>query len=1522
MNNKSALFYFLRAIVFVLLLISMTMSMTPASAGQATQTTQLETRRADMMAIAERYVNYRWTAINSAWGSGQPTNEKHGSHVDTPDVNWCASHLPSTFGCWSNASAPAENVGVPYFWGGSTAVEDDPNDGIPDLYLNPHDKFYPAGGLPPVGYFGQKIAAGAPAGDVGTLDDPAWSYANGVDCIGFVGQVWRTGTRLNMPTAIQQMRPIRFQDLHPGDVLQRYLSGSTINHVVLFKNWVNYDPASGTPPIGTRFQVYEASLKPNKVVISEYELTGFIAANVTKSFRGKGYLTDQVKIKRNQFCDPNGCRTDGIYEDENYFPYTYLTPMDIVLVVDRSPSIGLDSVKTLARMFVNRMRPGDKVAIVPFSGDVQEPIFPLTEIDAYNEETGGTSAVKTAAKNYINGITVSGGTSIGAGLLRAQQELDSSENPVQLMILLTDGEENTAPLWKDIAILITDPVYSLGLGTWRDYILLSGIASRTGGSARYSYINGVDHLFNSLSSEVYGENVVQTGSGTVPASATVEQTVSVDPTMGSVVFELSWPVGDLDLTLVSPDGQIIDPGVAQTDPNISFTPDSNHEFYTIPAPQPGQWILRISGVAVSGPETEYNISVRTFSSMDVTFSTDKTEYRTGESIRISAFVEDASLTDPLGAENVRGTTMQISVEDPNPQADPPSFMLFDDGLHEDGAANDGVYANTFSSTSLKGAYDFNVQISGNTNRDAEPFTRADSLSVLVTDFPTVVSVVRASVNPTNYYNYTDLDYKVTFPEYEYVNGVDVSDFALTTEGVSGATVKSVSQGDYNTTTHLHTYTVTVNTGTGNGTIRLDVIDDDTIRDTDHAYLGGIGLGNGNFTTGEVYTIDKTTRSTIVTKLADTNDGLCDSDCSLREAIGASLPGETITLVPALSGGTIRLSSTLTLSKNLIIDGSALAIPITISGDTNNDGLGDVQIFNINPGLIVTLKGLTVAKGNGNPSGGEGGAVHNNNSNLTVIDSTFNSNNATRGGAINSEFGSLAIINSTFVGNSGAWGGAIYQPGINNTVTISNSTFYGNTVTSEGGALRTSGPLILVNSTFSGNSANAGGAVYSSFSNLYYSNTIIANSISGGDCVKSGGAIGTNVRNLVEDGSCSAALSGDPNLGALADNGGRTQTMALLSGSPAIDAGDDAVCAAAPVNNLDQRGNARPQGPHCDIGAFELGGVHTGFLSRVSISTEGMEANQNNDLTPFSISADGRYIAFISYADNLVNGDTNGGSDIFLRDTQTNTTTRISIATDGTQANGQSIAPTISADGRYVAFSSDASNLVSGDTNGTRDIFLRDTQTNATTRISIATDGTQANGFSTYPSISVDGRYVAFQSFASNLVSGDTNLRIDIFLRDTQTNTTTRISVATDGTQGDGQSVAPSISADGRYTAFQSFASNLVSGDTNSNSDIFLRDTQTNTTTRISIATDGTQGNSEAYEPYISADGRYVAFSSDASNLVSGDTNNNSDILLRDTQTNTTTRLSVATDGMAGNGDFRLFIHFRGWAVCHILIVRG
>ena len=310
---------------------------------------------------------------------------------------------------------------------------------------------------------------------------------------------------------------------------------------------------------------------------------------------------------------------------------------------------------------------------------------------------------------------------------------------------------------------------------------------------------------------------------------------------------------------------------------------------------------------------------------------------------------------------------------------------------------------------------------------------------------------------------------------------------------------------------------------------------------------------------------------------------------------------------------------------------------------------------------------------------------------------------------------------------------------------------------------------------------------------------------------------------------------------------------------------------------------------------------TGVTERVSVDsneTQADFASANDERT--AISADGRFVAFRSAATNLVPGDTGFRSDIFVRDRQAGTTERVSVDGAEVEADESSFKASISGDGRFVAFESSATNLVAVDSNGSTDVFVRDRQLGATELVSV--NSAEAQGSGSDPSISADGRYVAFASSSTNLVTGDSNGKADIFVRDRQTGTTERVSVDSAEAQTNDGSNEPSISADGRFVAFTSVATNLVAGDTNTASDIFVRDRQTGVTTRVSVNSAAGQANGTNREPSVSADGRFVSFHSLATNLVAGDSNGVYDVFVHDRLAGTTQRVSVDSVGAQANAD--------------------
>lgn len=305
------------------------------------------------------------------------------------------------------------------------------------------------------------------------------------------------------------------------------------------------------------------------------------------------------------------------------------------------------------------------------------------------------------------------------------------------------------------------------------------------------------------------------------------------------------------------------------------------------------------------------------------------------------------------------------------------------------------------------------------------------------------------------------------------------------------------------------------------------------------------------------------------------------------------------------------------------------------------------------------------------------------------------------------------------------------------------------------------------------------------------------------------------------------------------------------------------------------------------------------VKRISVSSSGSQAD--NHSFGSAISADGRYVAFASNADNLVHHDGNGAEDIFVRDLKTGKTKLVSVSSSGVQGNDFSSHASISADGRLIAFNSDASNLVHGDTS-TEDIFVRDMKTGKTKKVSLSSSGATGNDSSQDPSISANGRFVAFDSNATNLVAGDTNANQDVFVRDLKKGKTRRVSVSSDGVQGDDLSGTNSISANGRQVVFRSAATTLVHNDTNTVPDIFVNDRKTHKTTRVDVSTSGAQANDGANGfPSISTNGHFVAFASNASNLVAGDTNAVGDIFLRNLDQKKTKRVSVSSSGTQSNG---------------------
>ena len=311
-------------------------------------------------------------------------------------------------------------------------------------------------------------------------------------------------------------------------------------------------------------------------------------------------------------------------------------------------------------------------------------------------------------------------------------------------------------------------------------------------------------------------------------------------------------------------------------------------------------------------------------------------------------------------------------------------------------------------------------------------------------------------------------------------------------------------------------------------------------------------------------------------------------------------------------------------------------------------------------------------------------------------------------------------------------------------------------------------------------------------------------------------------------------------------------------------------------------------------------LQTGTTERVSVASTGAQANGSSDGP--KISADGRCVVFTSFATNLVAGDTNGVRDVFVHDRMTGTTERVSVSSSGAQANNGSLNGDISADGQIVAFSSTATNLVPNSPFGSDCVYVHNRATGATLDVSVSSGGVPANGGCDFGSLSADGQIVVFGSNATNLVEGDTNGTADVFVHRLPLGTTELVSLGVADAQANDNSGACGISSDGRFVVFTSRATNLVPGDTNQSEDVFVRDLLLGATERVSVGAASAQGLGDSHRALISAHGRFVSFTSTAPNLVAGDTNGQEDVFVRDRLLGVTERESISSTGAEGNGE--------------------
>ena len=438
--------------------------------------------------------------------------------------------------------------------------------------------------------------------------------------------------------------------------------------------------------------------------------------------------------------------------------------VDVDLVIDRSGSMGdegkMDSAKEAAKQFVDLVHTDDMIGVVSFDDRI-ETNFPLTSVTA--------SGVRDQAKNAVTALFARGSTSIGGGLQRGQEQLTALGKPSHpwAMVLLSDGLENRDPRVATVlpAIVASKTVvHTIGLGSDADEPLMQNIASQTGGT--YHFAPGPGELagiYNTIAGAVSGQQVLFSETGTVQQGAADEKKVVVDSTITEATFSISWSNANarLDLTLKKPTGATVDPSVASTDPSIDFVSGSTYQYYRIRQPSTGVWTMRVNGspvplTATQGTQT-YTAITTGVTRLTLHTYLDKENYTTRDAVQISATLSDyraitgATVTcrvqPPSTFSAMLATIPWIQINgDPVPEPEAfarlraetavpvSTFKLFDDGNHGDGAANDGVYANSFTDTGRDGSYSFEVQAEGRSNK-GETFTRKAKTSTYIAPGP-------------------------------------------------------------------------------------------------------------------------------------------------------------------------------------------------------------------------------------------------------------------------------------------------------------------------------------------------------------------------------------------------------------------------------------------------------------------------------------------------------------------------------------------------------------------------------------------------------------------------------------------------------------------------------------------------------------------------------------------------------------------------------------------------------------------
>jgi VCBS repeat-containing protein len=654
------------------------------------------------------------------------------------------------------------------------------------------------------------------------------------------------------------------------------------------------------------------------------------------------------------------------------------------------------------------------------------------------------------------------------------------------------------------------------------------------------------------------------------------------------------------------------------------------------------------------------------------------------------------------------------------------------------------------------------------------------------------------------------------------------------------------------------------------------------------------------------TVRISTDGRYITFTSTANDLVANDTNNAQDVFVRDLVTGTTTLVSANSTGTASGSSSSSI-PSMTGDGRYITFASTASNLVANDtnGVQDVFVRDVVAGTTTLVSANSTATGSGNGSSGSANVRISSNGRYVAFTSTASNlvTNDTNGNlqdvfVRDLQAGTTMLVSVDSAGTGSGNADSSAPPAISSdgryvAFTSTASNLVANDTNQTGDVfirdlVMGTTMLISVNSagTGSGNNFSGNSSTNGNFVRLSNDGRYVAFISSASDLV-------TNDTNSTADVFVRDLLAGTTTLISHANNGSSGNGFSY---APSFFSSNGRLVFISDATNL------VPNDANGSTDAF----VYDASTNTTTIVAEAdpaapasLSGSGSSSITANAVSADGRYVVFTSFAGNLVTNDSNKTQDVFLRDRTTGSTTLVSRTSTGSSGNAASGSPVISSDGRYIVFTSNASDLVVGDNNST-DTFLYERSTGTTTLISRTSTAFTGVNFFYQPAISSDGRYVAFTSTASNLVANDNNNTDDVFFWDRQTGNLTLISHTSTGNTGDKYARQPTMSSDGRYVAFSSLASNLVAGDSNNVEDIFVWDRQTDHITLVSHTSTGSSGSSNSSKPVMSGDGNYITFVSNASNLVTGDSNSAADIFLWERQTGNVTLVSRTSTGNSGN----------------------